>query len=233
MPVARQEPQKGLQTWEPLAANLAFGQAQLAAPVGALQDLPNSTDESPRNRLANTGMGTSRIDQQPPGSSPTRPAPRPQDQAHLLQRGRAELDGDVVELLVLLRAEVADDVGVLVRLPEQLDLAVHEMETLGQETLHSHVPAVKLSPARRVDGGVRARPSPARAEPSAADAQPGQALADAGNLPLRVLNMGHLGVTSKDLSQPWTGRNLCSELETGGSGSPFCRKTASLALCCV
>lgn len=34
--------------------------------------------------------------------------------AHLLQRGGAELDGDVVELPVLLGAEVAHDVGVLV-----------------------------------------------------------------------------------------------------------------------
>lgn len=34
--------------------------------------------------------------------------------AHLLQRGGAELDGDVVELPVLLSAEVADDVGVLI-----------------------------------------------------------------------------------------------------------------------
>lgn len=67
--------------------------------------------------------------------------------AHLLQRGRAELDGDVVELLVPLGAEVAHDVGVLVRLTEQLHLPVHQMETLGQEALHGHAAAIEVSPA--------------------------------------------------------------------------------------
>lgn len=67
-------------------------------------------------------------------------------QAHLLQRGRAELDGDVVELLVPLGAEVAHDVGVLVRLAEQLHLPVHQVETLGQEALHGHAAAIEVSP---------------------------------------------------------------------------------------
>lgn len=66
--------------------------------------------------------------------------------AHLLQRGRAELDGDVVELLVLLRAKIAHDVGVLVRLPQQLDLPVHQVEALRQQALHSHIAAVKPAP---------------------------------------------------------------------------------------
>lgn len=101
------------------------------------RDILLSTSESRRDRPAAQGRGH-------PG---LRSSHAPPDQAHLLQRGGAELDGDVVELLVLLGAEVTDNVRVLVRLPEQLDLAVHEMETLGQEALHSHIPAVKLSPA--------------------------------------------------------------------------------------
>lgn len=81
-------------------------------------------------------MGTTQISHQP------------QDQAHLLQCGRAELDGNVVELLVPLSAEVADNMGMLVRLPQQPHLTVDKMEALGQEALHGHVPAIELSPAQ-------------------------------------------------------------------------------------
>lgn len=163
-----------LRTREPLAANPALGHAQCSARTGALQDLPKSTDANPGDRPTNMGMGTPRIDQQPPSSSLTQLAPCPQDQAHLLQRGRAELDGDVVELLVLLGAEVADDVGVFIRLSEQLDLTVHEMETLRQEALHSHVPAIKLSPAQsRRWRSCTALPSQSRAQRCRCTALPG------------------------------------------------------------
>lgn len=67
--------------------------------------------------------------------------------AHLLQSGRAQLDGDVLELPVPLRAEVTDHVRVLVRLSQQLDLAVGETETLGEDPLDGHVAVVKHAPA--------------------------------------------------------------------------------------
>lgn len=65
---------------------------------------------------------------------------------HLLKRGGAQLDGDVLELPVPLRAEVADDVGVLVRLPQQLNFSVREAEALGEDPLHRHATVVKTPP---------------------------------------------------------------------------------------
>lgn len=49
---------------------------------------------------------------------------------HLLQGGCAQLDGNVLELPVPLRTEVTDHVGMFVRLPQQLYLAVGKAETL-------------------------------------------------------------------------------------------------------
>lgn len=80
--------------------------------------------------------------------------------AHLLQRGRAQLDGDVLELPVPLGAEVADHIWVLVRLSQQLDLTVRETEALGEDPLDGHVAAVKHAPARRRgEGGLRTCPA--------------------------------------------------------------------------
>ena len=84
---------------------------------------------------------------------------------HLLQCGRAQLDGDVLELPVPLGAEVADHVRVLVRLSQQLDLTVRETETLGEDPLDRHITVVKHAPAGRgEEGGLRKRlesPGPA------------------------------------------------------------------------
>jgi len=66
--------------------------------------------------------------------------------AYLLQRRGTQLDGDVLELPVALGAEVADDVGVLVRLAQQLHLPVSEAEALRENPLHRHLPVVKLTP---------------------------------------------------------------------------------------
>lgn len=65
---------------------------------------------------------------------------------HLLKRGGAQLDGDVLELPVPLGAEVADDVGVLVRLAQQLNFSVCEAEALGEDPLHRHATVVKTPP---------------------------------------------------------------------------------------
>lgn len=144
--------------------------------------------------------------------------------AHLLQRGRAELDGDVVELLVPLGAEVAHDVGVLVRLAEQLHLPVHQVETLRQEALHGHAAAIEVSPvctppvmavptttrhcrAQRCRGTAQTGSGRCQARPSAPSAQ-------------------------EQCPEPRAGRNLCSEQGTRGSGDRCCRKTTSLAFYC-
>lgn len=66
---------------------------------------------------------------------------------HLLQRGRAQLNGDVLELPVPLRAEVPDHVRVLVRFSQQLNLAVGETEALGEDPLDGHVTVVEHAPA--------------------------------------------------------------------------------------
>lgn len=65
---------------------------------------------------------------------------------HLLKRGGAQLDGDVLELPVPLGAEVADDVRVLVRLPQQLNFSVGEAEALGEDPLHRHAAVVEPPP---------------------------------------------------------------------------------------
>lgn len=66
---------------------------------------------------------------------------------HLLQGGSAELDGDVLELPVPLRAEIADHVRVLVGLAQQLHLPVCKAEALGENPLHCHITVIKGAPA--------------------------------------------------------------------------------------
>jgi hypothetical protein len=53
-----------------------------------------------------------------------------------------------VELGAPLRAEVAEHVGVPVRLLQQLDLPPNQAKALPEEALHSHCPPLKLSPGK-------------------------------------------------------------------------------------
>lgn len=65
--------------------------------------------------------------------------------ADLLQCRGAQLDGDVGEQAVPLRAEVPDDVRVRVRLPEKLHLPLCYLETLGQDSLDSDMAPIKFT----------------------------------------------------------------------------------------
>lgn len=65
---------------------------------------------------------------------------------NLLQGGGAQLDGDVSEEAVPLRAEISDDVGVRVRLSEQLHLPLGHLETLRQDPLDGDAAPVELPP---------------------------------------------------------------------------------------
>lgn len=73
--------------------------------------------------------------------------------SNLLQGGLTQLDGDVREEAVPLRAEISDDVGVRVRLPKQLHLPLGHLETLGQDPLDGDAASVKFPP--EVDGNRR------------------------------------------------------------------------------
>lgn len=65
---------------------------------------------------------------------------------NLLQGGLAQLDGDVSEEAVPLRAEISDDVGVRVRLSQQLHLPLGHLETLGQDALDGDGAPVEFPP---------------------------------------------------------------------------------------
>lgn len=80
------------------------------------------------------------------------PAPTPERRPHLPQRGPAELQGDVVELGSPLGAEVAEHVGVPIRLLQQLHLPPDQAEALTEEPLDRHRPPLKLSPGWRSRG---------------------------------------------------------------------------------
>lgn len=82
-----------------------------------------------------------------PGPSPTR-----ERRPHLPQRGPAEFQGNVVELGSPLGAEVAEHVGVPVRLLQQLHLPPDQTEALTEEPLDRHRPPLKLSPGWRSRG---------------------------------------------------------------------------------
>lgn len=64
---------------------------------------------------------------------------------YLLQSGATQLDSDVLELAVTLRAKVADDVGVLVRLAQQLHLPVRKAEAFWENSLHCYLPVIKMT----------------------------------------------------------------------------------------
>lgn len=64
----------------------------------------------------------------------------------LLQGGGAQLDGDVGEEAVPLRAEISDDVGVRVRLSEQLHLPLGHLKALGQDPLDGDAAPVEFPP---------------------------------------------------------------------------------------
>lgn len=68
--------------------------------------------------------------------------------SHLLQGGLAELQGNVVELGATLCAEVAEHIGVPVRLLQQLHLSPNQAEALSEEPLHSYCTPLKLSSER-------------------------------------------------------------------------------------
>lgn len=71
----------------------------------------------------------------------------PKHKAHnLLQGGLAQLDGDVSEEAVPLRAEISDDVGVRVRLPQQLHLSLGHLEALGQDPLDRDAASIEFPP---------------------------------------------------------------------------------------
>lgn len=67
---------------------------------------------------------------------------------HLLQSSATQLDSDVLELAVTLRAKVADDVGVFVRLTQQLHLPVRKAKAFWENSLHSHLPIIKMTPGK-------------------------------------------------------------------------------------
>lgn len=58
-----------------------------------------------------------------------------------------------MELGALLRAEVAQHIGVPVRLLQQLHLSLNQAEALSEEPLHSYCPSLKLSSKRWSRGG--------------------------------------------------------------------------------
>lgn len=64
---------------------------------------------------------------------------------HLLQGGRAQLKGDVVELPVSLGAEIAHHVGMRIRLAQQPHLTVHQTDAVQKQTLHGHVAPIKAA----------------------------------------------------------------------------------------
>lgn len=64
----------------------------------------------------------------------------------ILKRRRAQLDGDVTELPVALRAEIPHDILVRVGLAQQADFAVGQREAVGKQALHSHIALLKRSP---------------------------------------------------------------------------------------
>lgn len=66
--------------------------------------------------------------------------------ADLLQRRRAQLDGDVGEEAVPLRAEVSDDIRVRVGLPEKLHLPLRYLKTLGQNSLDGYATPIEFAP---------------------------------------------------------------------------------------
>lgn len=49
------------------------------------------------------------------------------------------------ELAILLHAEVPNNIGVNVRFPEKLHLAVGDAEAIGEDSLHGHVAIVKAA----------------------------------------------------------------------------------------
>lgn len=69
---------------------------------------------------------------------------------YLLKWGSTQLNGDVLELTVPLSAEVADDVRVLVWLPQQLNFSVRKAEALWENSLHCHWTVVKLTPCGEI-----------------------------------------------------------------------------------
>lgn len=88
-------------------------------------------------------------------SSPRLPSPPslPGLPSHLLQGGLAELQGNVVKLGTTLSAEVAEHIGVPVRLLQQLHLSLNQAEALSEEPLHSYCPSLELSSERWTRGG--------------------------------------------------------------------------------
>lgn len=73
--------------------------------------------------------------------------------SHLLQGGLAELQGNIVELGTTLSAEVAEHIGVPVRLLQQLHLSPNQAEALSEKPLHSYCTSLKLSSERWPRGG--------------------------------------------------------------------------------
>lgn len=65
---------------------------------------------------------------------------------YLLKRGSTQLYGDVLELAVPLGAEVTDNIWMLIRLSEQLNLSVRKAEALWEDSFHCHWTVVKLPP---------------------------------------------------------------------------------------
>ena len=65
---------------------------------------------------------------------------------YLLKWGSTQLNGNVLELAVPLGAEVADDIWVLVWLPQQLDFPVCKAEAFWENSLHCHWTVIKLTP---------------------------------------------------------------------------------------
>lgn len=65
---------------------------------------------------------------------------------YLLKRGSTQLNGDVLKLTVPLSAEITNDIRVLVRLSEQLNLPVCKAEALWEDSFHRHRTVVKLPP---------------------------------------------------------------------------------------
>lgn len=65
---------------------------------------------------------------------------------NLLQGDLTQLDGDVSEEAVPLRTEISDDVGVRVRLSQQLHFPLGHLETLGQDPLDGDGAPVEFPP---------------------------------------------------------------------------------------
>lgn len=66
--------------------------------------------------------------------------------SYLLQCAAAQLYGDVLKLTVSLSAEVTNHVWMLIRLPQQLNLAVGKAEAFWENPLYSHWTVIKLTP---------------------------------------------------------------------------------------